>query len=230
MWIIIAIILILLFIGFIKLYRKTRDLKKIKQHLLNIPTFDNGLIDCYVKFSGRIKSDNAFSSPISKVSCAFYRIKVVALWQTKKKKPATGMEENKKVIFNTISPVTQLEIYEGKDIVHVEMAKFFDKGDVLLHEKTTESRNSHALWQQAARIKYQKYKVLESWCNHADQIVVYGKLTKTDNGLLCIKPTELAAYPSLICLAQNEKWYLKKLDEKMNSNTFWLRFILIGII
>ncbi|KHD06612.1 hypothetical protein PN36_13965 [Candidatus Thiomargarita nelsonii] len=66
MWTFIAIvILLLLVIAFIKLFRQTRFLKKIRQHLLNIPTFDNGLIDCYVKVNGRIKSDNGFSSPIS---------------------------------------------------------------------------------------------------------------------------------------------------------------------
>jgi len=129
------------------------------------------------------------------------------------------MEQQKKVIFNTVSPLTRLEISRGKDIVHVDLDKFFDQGNTLLHEETIESRNSHPIWQHAVNKKYQKYKVLESWCRHADQVVVYGKLIKTSEGFLCIKPTELPVYPSFIYLRQNEKPHLKKLDKKIADNT-----------
>ncbi len=237
MWTFIAVVvLLLLVIGFIKLFRQTRFLKKIRQHLLNIPAFDNGLIDCYVKVSGRLKSENGFFSPISKKTCAFYIVKVLALWETKKKKPSKGMEQHKKVILKTVSPLTRLEISEGKDIIYVDMGKdiiYVDmaayKGVALLQAKKVESRNCPAICQQAAKKKYKKYQILESWCSHGDQLVVYGKLVKTSQGLLCVKPTELAAFPSFIGLQQNEKTLLKEIDRKIGTNTNWLRFYLMGI-
>lgn len=231
MWI--TILLGLFIIGFIYFYLKTQSLKKIRLHILNIPAFENGLIDCYVKIRGSIKSKNAFSSPISKQPCAFYMVKVLALWQTKRKKPAKGMEEQKKVIFQTVSPQTQLELYDGegkdKDIVHVDMSEFLEKAKIFLMDETTESRNCPEICKTLYNHKYRNYKILETWCRHANKIVVYGKLVKTHDGLLSIKPTELAAYPSFICLESFEEVPLQKLEKKISKNTTWLRIYLIAI-
>ena len=54
MWIVIISVLIMLIIAFIRLYLKNQFLKKIRQHLFNIPAFDKSLIDCYVKVTGSI--------------------------------------------------------------------------------------------------------------------------------------------------------------------------------
>ncbi|OAD23395.1 hypothetical protein THIOM_000777 [Candidatus Thiomargarita nelsonii] len=120
------------------------------------------------------------------------------------------MEQHKKVIFKAVSPLTRLEVSEGKEIIYVDIPAFFDKGNTLLQSKKVESRRCPAICQQAAKRKYKKYQVLESWCYHGDQLVVYGKLVKTHEGLLCVKPTELAAFPSFIALQQNEKAPLKQ--------------------
>jgi hypothetical protein len=234
-WIVIVIVLIFLVIGFIRLYLKNQLLKKTRQHLLNVPAFDKGLIDCYVRVSGSIKSKNTFSSPISKIPCAFYLVKVLALWQTKRKKPAKGMEEQKKVIFQTVSPLTQLEISEGTyyndiEIIQVDMSEFFEKANCFLMDETTESRNCPDICKKLYNHKYRSYKILETWCSHADKIVVYGKLVKTHESLLKIKPTELAAYPSFICLEPFEEVPFKKLEKKIRNNKIWLIVDLIGII
>jgi len=234
MLIVIIIVVIMLIIGFIRLYLKTRFLKKIREHLFNIPAFDKGLIDCYVKISGRIKSENAFSSPISQVACAFYIVKILALWQTKRKRPAKGMEEQKKVILKTVSPFPQLEIYEGRyndiEIIHVDISEFIEKANYFLMDETSESRNCPDICKEVYNHKYRKYKILETWCRHDDKVVVYGKLVKTNDGLLSIKPTELAAYPSFICLEPFEELPFKKLGRKITKNQSWLIFFLIGII
>jgi len=235
MLIVIIIVLILLVIGFIRLYLKNQFLKKIRLHLVNIPAFDKGFIDCYVKVSGSIKSENAFSSPISQVRCTFYIVKILALWQTKRKRPAKGMEEQKKVILKTVSPLTQLEISDGRyyndiDIIQLDMSEFVEKANCLLMDETTESRNCPKICKNLYNHKYKNYKILESWCCHADKIVIYGKLVKTREGLLKIKPTELAAYPSFICLEKFEEIPLKKLDKKISSNKIWLIVYLMGIV
>jgi hypothetical protein len=227
------IIIILLLILFIRLYLRNNGLKKTKLHLIDIPAFDNGLIDCYVKIRGSIKSKNTFTSPISKAPCAFYNVKVLALWQTKRKKPAKGMEEQKKVIFNTSSPRTQLEIYEveGKEIVNIDISEFLEEPKYLLMNKTTESRQYPQICKTSSNNKkYKKYKILENWCSYANKIVVYGKLIKTNEGLLSIKTTKLAAYPSFICLEPFEELPLKKLDKKIKNNNIWLIVFLIGIV
>jgi hypothetical protein len=230
MGIVIAVVLILLVIIFISVYRQRQSLKKIRQRLLNIPAFDSDLFDCYVKVSGHIKSDNAFRTPISNNHCAFYIVKVFALWESEKKKPAKGMESQKKRIFHKVMPLTLLEVSKGKDIVHVDMSDFFDKADVLLHSKTVESKNCPTAYQSVAREKYQKYEVLESWCSHADQVVIYGKLVKTHEGFLCIKPTELGTFPSFLCLQQYKKMPLEKLDDKMACNWYILFIVMICIL
>ncbi len=233
MWI--TIILFVLVLVFIRLYLKTHSLKKIRRHFLDIPAFDRGLIDCYVRVSGKIKSENAFSSPISQVACAFYLVKVLALWQTKRKKPAKGMEEQKKVIFQTISPVTQLEVSEGTyykdtDIIQVDMSEFVKKAKTFLMNETIESRNCPDICQKFSNNKYQSYKILETWCSHNDRIVIYGKLVQTLEGFLKIKPTKLAAYPSFICLEPFEDLPLKKLDKQISKNNIWLIVYLMAIV
>jgi hypothetical protein len=230
MEIFIVVVLILLVIIVISFYRKTQSLKKIRQRLLNIPAFDSDLFDCYVKVSGHIKSDNAFRTPISNNHCAFYIVKVFALWETKEKKPAKGMEQHQKLIFNTVMPSTLLEVSKGKDIVYVDMPEFFDKADFLLHSQTVESRICPAVYQSVAvaKKKYQKYQVLESWCSHADQVVIYGKLVKTHEGLLCMKPTELGKFPSFICLQQYKKMPLEKLNRDIGRS--WFIFIFVAVI
>ncbi|HIE00085.1 MAG TPA: hypothetical protein EYP59_07310 [Thiotrichaceae bacterium] len=231
MWIVIAIILTLLIIGFIKLFRQTRLLKKIKQHLLKVPRFNNGLIDCYVKVSGQIKSNNLYFSPISKTPCAFHLTKVLALWETKEKKPGTGMVQEEKVIFKQLSGLTQLELIsnQSQEIIHIDMAQFGDQPASLLHERNRESSYSPAICQNAAQAKYKLYRVLERWYSQADSVVVYGKLIKTHDGLLYLKPTELDAYPSFICLQQH-KAHLKKLDQKLSSNNKKLILYVMGIL
>ena len=228
------IILILFVILFIRLYLKNQFLKKIRRHLLNIPAFDKGLIDCYVRVSGSIKSDKVYSSPISKYRCAFYLVKILALWETKRKKPGKGMEEQKKVIFKSVSPLTQLEISEGTyndiDIIQVDILEFFEKANCLLMDETTESRNCPKICKTLYNHKYRSYKILESWCCQGDKIVVYGKLVKTLDGLLKIKPTKLAAYPSFICLEPFEEIPLNKLEKKITNNKIWLIAYLIGIV
>jgi hypothetical protein len=228
MEIFIVVVLILLVIIVIKFYRKTQSLKKIRQRLLNIPTFNSDLFDCYVKVRGHIKSDNAFKTPISNNPCAFYMLKVFALWETKEKTPAKGMEQHQKLIFNTVMPSTLLEVSKGKDIVHVDMSEFFDKADFLLHSKTVESRICPTAYQSVAKKKYQKYQVLESWCSHADPVVIYGKLVKTNAGLLCMKPTELGTFPSFISLQQYKKVPLEKLNRDIGRS--WYIFLFVAVI
>ncbi len=232
MWIVIAIILTLLIIGFIKRFRQTRLLKKIKQHLLNVPRFDNGLIDCYVKVSGQIKSDNLYFSPISKTPCAFHLTKVLALWKTKAKKPGTGMEEQKKVIFKQVSGLTQLEVIsnQSKEIIHIDLAQFAEQPASLLHERNRVSSICPTICQHAVQAKYKQYRVLENWYSQADRVIVYGKLTKSHDGLLHLKPTELEAFPSLICLQQQHKAHLKKLVQKLSSNNIKSIFYVMGIL
>ncbi len=235
LWIVIVIILILLImliIGFIKLFFQTRLLKKIKQHLLNVPRFDNGLIDCYVKVSGQFKSDNIHTSPISKMPCVFHMTKVLALWKTKKKKPSTGMEQQEKVIFKQVSGLTQLELIsnQSQEIILMDMAQFAEQPASLLHEKNSESSICPTICQHAVQAKYKRYRVLENWYSQADRVIVYGKLTKSHDGLLHLKPTELEAFPSLICLQQQHKAHLKKLDQKLSSNKIKSIFYVLGIM
>jgi len=232
MWIVIAIILTLLIIGFIKRLRQTRLLKKIKQHLLKVPRFNNGLIDCYVKVSGQIKSNNLYFSPISKTPCAFHLTKVLALWETKEKKPGTGMVQQEKVIFKQLSGLTQLELIsnQSQEIILMDMAQFGDQPASLLHERNRESSYCPAICQDVAQAKYKLYRVLERWYSQADSVVVYGKLIKTHDGLLYIKPTELEAYPSFICLQQQHKAHLKKWEQKLSSNNIKSIFYVMGIL
>jgi len=223
----IVVALFLLVIFFV-IYRKTRFLKKIRQRLLNIPAFNSNLFDCYVKVNGHIKSDNAFRTPISNNHCAFYMVKVFGLWDSKKKKPAKGMEQHQKLIFSTVMPLTLLEVSKGKDIVHVDMQEFLDKADFLLHSKTLHSTNCPAAFQSVAREKYKRYQVVESWCSHAEQVVIYGKLVKTNEGLLCMKATELETFPSFIVLQQYRKMPLEKLNRDISSR--WYIFLFVAVI
>ena len=226
--IILVIILFWLIKAFKNLYHHTRLLIKIKPRLFKIAKFDSGFIDCYVRFSGRINSKNIFSTP---KPCVVYMKTVFGLWQTKKKKPETGIEKHKKLIFKEISPSSQLKLSDGKNIVFVNLENFFDKGDFIqLDENTFETLNSFGKWQKIVEKKYKSYKIVENWCSYADHVVVYGKLIKTPDGLLWIKPTKLSGYPSLFCLLQYEESHLTQLKKKISKDTFWLILYCLGMM
>jgi hypothetical protein len=227
-------VLIYLIIACISVFREKQYLKRIAQHLLNVPRFDKGLIDCYVKVKGKITSKNLFYSPLSQNPCAFYQLKVLALWETKAKKPNKGMKQEKKRIFKQVSDSTQLALEvisnEKQELIHIDMAEFFEQPASLLHESNSQFTNCPSFCKQFDEEKYRTYEVSEYWYSQADRVVVYGKLTKSDEGVLVIKPTNLEAFASLICLAQQDKAQKKKLEKKRSKHNKQFRFYVIAIL
>ncbi|MCI5137931.1 MAG: hypothetical protein D3922_05865, partial [Candidatus Electrothrix sp. AR1] len=85
--------------------------------------FNPGKIDCYVRFHGKMAGENRAVLPHSGKECAFYSASIVAEWETKRKKPAKGMETQLKPLCWEQS-ADELELVGKSDRVYIKAADF----------------------------------------------------------------------------------------------------------
>ena len=88
----------------------------------NPDRFDPGKVDCYVRFIGKVQTENTATLPFSKKECAFYAANMVAEWTTKKKKPERGLETHRKTLLRTHS-ADEFELVGTKERVYITMVR-----------------------------------------------------------------------------------------------------------
>jgi hypothetical protein len=191
----ILLTLALLFLAWLQ-YLKASECRIRAKMAQNPATFSPDKIDCYVRVEGKLTSNNRFISPISRDECAYYHSQVLAQWQTKRKKPAKGIEMQRKPLLKTQSH-EELEIDTQKERIYIE-TKQFNKYRLHLRRYETAQTTCPPQIQDKEDKKYKTYQVMENYAYHNDHIIAQGKLTRHADGRLFIKPTHLLNYPSFI--------------------------------
>ena len=160
----------------LKLIDKIKNIcffRKDIYHLQNAPSFNPNLIDCYIKFTGKIKTENQSTTVLTEKACIFYTTRVSG----RKKAAKRGRKKNNKTLFLTeVLAVEKIVLDDGKNTLLISAKDFIDtlfpvRYDVIVptcpsicHEKALET--------------YIDYRVLEKWCSHLDEVTIYGKLAR----------------------------------------------------
>ena len=158
--------------------------------------FSPDKLDCYVSFKGKLTAGNAYTLPFSGKACAFYLTEVFAEWKAKRKKPGKGMETQRKPLFRKQSS-TELEIVAKEQLVYVRVEDFTESW-LRLEKNEKTQRECPALIREQANGKYKTYQITERFARSGETITAQGKLTRSMDGRLFIKPTGRLEFPSFV--------------------------------
>lgn len=193
----------------------------------NPAEFSPDMIDCYVRFTGKITSEKACRLPLSNSECAFYIVSVVAEWQTKAKKPSKGMETQRKPLLREQSS-DELRL-EGKDgAVHVKVEDFSANWLELRKREKTQA-NCPSPLAGKAESKYKTYRLLERYLQHGDKVAAQGRLSRNADGRLFIKPTKRLEYPSFVAVETELAQLTSTITDKA-SNDAWAKRVNAGFL
>jgi hypothetical protein len=195
---IVMIVMLGLAIAHVKLLFKMQRIKDRFKHLRGAPAFDPALVDCYVRFKGRVDLPNMFNSVLRRHPCVFFQSRVFAEWETKLKKPKKGMVSHRKTLFEQVSPVPVIKVVDAKGVaVYLDSSVLAVSSEITrLNQEKTVAPTCPWICGEQADPKYKLYTATEKWLTEGDDVHVYGKLEKTSDNQLMLTPTGHAYYPT----------------------------------
>ncbi|CAK8711034.1 MAG: hypothetical protein CDV28_11245 [Candidatus Electronema aureum] len=208
-------------------WKKIRPYKKRTWMSENPAEFSSDMIDCYVRFTGKITSEKAHRLPLSSSECVFYIASVVAEWQTKAKKPSKGMETQRKPLLREQSAdELMLEGSDGPVYVKVED---FSANWLELRKREKTQANCPSRLAGKAESKYTTYRLLERYLEHGDKVAAQGRLSRNTDGRLFIKPTKRLEYPSFFAVETELAQLTNTIADKSNHDA-WVKRINVGFL
>ncbi len=212
---------IIAFFNLRALLKQNKAIKTIKEtliHLKNAPKFSPDLVNCYVKFKGKVNAKNNYTSPLSQVNCAFYSYSVIAHWTHKKKKPEKGTELQKRLLLQDKSSDTLELVHESGKIVKLRWDDFLklDKFHRWHTHKQT-NKNCPTVCQALAEARFESYEFIENYLLAEEELVVYGKLIRDNTDNLHITHARIKQFPPSLQLAYSKSSELTSLKEDISS-------------
>ncbi|MGR8935113.1 MAG: hypothetical protein ACU837_12090 [Gammaproteobacteria bacterium] len=182
-----------------RILKRISILQRIRRHLYDAPVFAYDLVDCYVRFQGRVETPNGHRSPLFQRACVFYQAKIFAEWRTKLKKPQRGTTLNRKTLYTDQPPLPFITLISEQGSVLLDLAAFMRRGNVLgwITEKSQASRCPEICADKASA-KYRTYIVREDRISAGDTVLIYGKLRQDRNGQLMLTAPGVAEYPGVL--------------------------------
>jgi hypothetical protein len=180
-------------------WRKIGPYKKRAWMSGNPAAFSPDMIDCYVRFTGKIATEKAHRLPFSGSECAFYMASAVAEWETKQKKPGSGMETQCKPLLREQS-ADELTL-EGKDGPVYITVEDFSANWLELRRQEKSQGNCPPHVADKAKSKYAIYRLFEHYIQHGDKVAAQGRLSLNADGRLFIKPAKRLEFPSFVAVA-----------------------------
>ncbi|MCI5121044.1 MAG: hypothetical protein D3908_07635, partial [Candidatus Electrothrix sp. AUS4] len=120
-------------------WRKIGVFKRRAWMAENPAPFSPDLIDCYVRFKGKIVEGLTHRLPLSNKECAYYSALVAAEWEVKKKKPNKGWETVRKPLFREQSS-EELELADRDHRVYIKTEEFTRNSLGLHSRENTQTR------------------------------------------------------------------------------------------
>lgn len=186
------------------------------------------MIDCYVRFEGKVAKERLCRLPLSGRECAFYMAAVAAEWQVKKKKPGKGMETARKPLLRDQSS-EELELKDRNRRVYVKAGEFTKSCLGLRTQETSQAQCPSAVQDKAAS-KYKTYHVTEHFLLHEDMVTAQGRLTRSKDGRLFITPTGRLEFPSFLVLKTQKGQFVGDLAGKARSDAWGKRLYVAALI
>jgi len=223
-WIVFLAILVFIARSFLKTLSSGRLLKIQRLHLGAAPAFDPGLVDCYVRFQGRVESPNAFDTPLRRRACVFFQSRVFAEWQTKEKKPKKGLATHRKTLYRQESPAQPIKLANTLGEVYVDYSLLaVEKGAAnRLNQAKVKSFICPEVCRDQADAKYKTYVATEQWLKQGDAVTIFGKLVKQADGQLRLISPGHAHFPDVVLVdsaykGAGAKGLLAEADQKIAS-------------
>jgi hypothetical protein len=188
----------------------------------NPAAFSPDMIDCYVRFTGKITTEKAHRLPLSGSECAFYIASVVATWETKKKKPDSGMETQCKTLLREQS-ADELMLEDENCQVYITVEDFSANWlELRTREKTQTSCPPPVAGK--AESKYKTYRLLERYIQDGDKVAAQGRLSLNADGRLFIKPAKRLEFPSFVAVATQLAQLTETIADKARHDA-WVKRI-----
>ncbi len=179
-------------------WRKISAFKRRAWMAQNPAQFSPELIDCYVRFEGKLMEERPCRMPLSGSECVYYAALVVGERQVKKKKPSKGMETVRKPLLREQS-AKELKLADKDSHVYIKVEEFTKS---CLELRSKESAQAHCPPQvkEQEKSKCKKYHLTEHFLLHGDSVTAQGRLALNRDGRLFIKPTRRLEFPSFLAV------------------------------
>lgn len=208
-------------------WRKIGAFKKRAWMAENPAQFSPDLIDCYVRFKGRIAHERPCRLPLSDSDCVYCLAQVIVEWQVKEKKPAKGMKTVRKPLRREQS-ADILELTDNNCQVYIKVEEF-TKSCLCLHSKE-KTQASCPSWAQAQdQTRYKTYQLSEHFILSGDSITAQGRLALNKDGRLFIKPTRRLEFPSFLVVQKQAGRFILDTAEKALHDA-WNRRIRVAFL
>jgi len=193
----------------------------------NPAAFSPDMIDCYVRFTGRIATEKAHRLPLSGSECAFYVASVVAEWETKKKKPGKGMETQRKPLLREQS--SDELMLKGKDCPVYIKAEDFSANWLELRKREKTQVTCPPQVAYRAESKYRTYRLLERYLKDGDKVAAQGRLSLNADGRLFIKPAKRLEFPSFVAVETQLAQLTETIADKARHDA-WVKRINVAFL
>ncbi|MCI5190474.1 MAG: hypothetical protein D3905_11955 [Candidatus Electrothrix sp. AS4_5] len=212
-------------------WRKIAVFKKRAWMAKNPLSFTPDLIDCYVRFTGKLTNEQTCRMPVSGSECVYYTALVVAEYQVKQRKPAKGWETVRKPLLREQS-AAELELRDKNCQVSIKVEEFI-KSNVRLRTKEKTQINCPANLKIPGYKKHKKYNITEQFLFRGDNVTVQGRLTLNRDGRLFIRPTRRLGFPSFLVVQTRASRFIRDIVDKAQDNVWSRRirvfFLLLNI-
>lgn len=183
----------------VRSWAEHRRLDTRRRHLRGAPAFDPTLVDCYVRFLGRVEMPNTEVSPLRRRPCVFFLSRVYAEWQTKLKKPKKGLATHRKTLYRQESPPKPIKLANARGVAYLAPGLLAgSEGTRRLNREKSESPDCPAICAGQAQDKYKTYAAADQWLANGDTVAVYAKLERHEQGRLTLAATGNPSYPSVL--------------------------------
>uniref|UniRef100_UPI0040575843 hypothetical protein n=1 Tax=Candidatus Electrothrix sp. TaxID=2170559 RepID=UPI0040575843 len=208
-------------------WRKIGAFKRRAWMAENPARFSPDLIDCYVRFKGRIVEEQTHLLPLSNKECAYYSAQVSAEWQVKKKKPAKGWETARKPLLREQSSEV-IELADKNHQVYIK-AEEFTKSCLALHSKEKTQAQCPPRVKVRDNVKYKKYQLTEHFILHNERVTAQGRLARHRDGRLFIRPTRRLEFPTLLSVQTKTSQFITYTANKARNDA-WNRRIRVAVL
>ncbi|MDH5676847.1 MAG: hypothetical protein OEZ06_32325 [Myxococcales bacterium] len=198
MWFVALVVTIGAFFLISRSLRKLGRLRRTNATMLETPELSaQSPVGSMVKTAGRI-THPATTTPYGKRSASYWDAEVCAVFQTKKKKPAKGIETHRVLLDRMSSEDLPLIITStAGDAVHL---CFQGPRATMKHLNT--NQDDHASLPEAlrdkAKPKYESYSLRERYYPPGEKVTVLGKLADRNAGCMTLTDPDDAAVGALV--------------------------------
>ncbi|MCI5132451.1 MAG: hypothetical protein D3904_13285, partial [Candidatus Electrothrix sp. EH2] len=193
----------------------------------NPARFNPDLIDCYVRFKGRVTEERTCHLPLSGSECVYYAAQVTVEYKVKQKKPAKGWETVRKPLLREQS-ADELELADKDCRVYIKVEEF-TKSCLELRSKEKSQAHCPPAIKAQDNSKYKKYHITEQFLFHGDSVTAQGRLALNRDGRLFIRPTRRLEFPSFLVVQTKAGQFIKDTAETARNDA-WNRRIRVAFL